>query len=119
MSSVAQALPVAPTGPVDLPAAGVRLGLGSTGEIGAVLLLLLAGCALALTVNGYWVFVIANVELLAIVGIGLNVLIGLNGQVSFGHVGLYAIGAYAVAILMVLVQRFYLIGITHVKLFNP
>ena len=42
--------------------------------------------------------VIANVALLAIVGIGLNVLIGLTGQVSFGHVGFYAIGAYTVAI---------------------
>ena len=42
---------------------------------------------------------LANVALLAIVGIGLNVLIGLTGQVSFGHVGFYAIGAYAVAIL--------------------
>ncbi len=42
---------------------------------------------------------LANVALLAIVGIGLNVLIGLTGQMSFGHVGFYAIGAYTVAIL--------------------
>ena len=41
----------------------------------------------------------ATIALTAIVGIGLNVLIGLTGQVSFGHVGFYAIGAYAVAIL--------------------
>ena len=59
----------------------------------------LAGVALAATVNGYYVFVLANVALLAIVGIGLNVLLGLSGQVSFGHVGFYAIGAYAVGIL--------------------
>ena len=37
--------------------------------------------------------------LTAIVGIGLNMLIGLTGQISFGHVGFYAIGAYTVAIL--------------------
>ena len=37
--------------------------------------------------------------LLAMIGIGLNVLMGLSGQVSFGHVGFYAIGAYVVAIL--------------------
>ncbi len=79
------------------PSAGTSLGSGA--QIGAVLALLAVGCALALTVNGYWVFVLANVALLAIVGIGLNVLIGLSGQVSFGHVGFYAIGAYAVAIL--------------------
>ncbi|WP_280814826.1 branched-chain amino acid ABC transporter ATP-binding protein/permease [Variovorax sp. TBS-050B] len=58
-----------------------------------------AGVALAASVNGYYVFVLANVALLAIVGIGLNVLLGLTGQMSFGHVGFYAIGAYAVAIL--------------------
>nr|WP_246129473.1 ATP-binding cassette domain-containing protein [Verticiella sediminum] len=54
---------------------------------------------MALTVNHYYVFVLANVALLAVVGIGLNVLLGLTGQVSFGHVGFYAIGAYTVAIL--------------------
>ncbi len=58
-----------------------------------------AGVALAATVNGYYVFVLANVALFAIVGVGLNVLLGLTGQMSFGHVGFYAIGAYAVAIL--------------------
>ena len=31
------------------------------------------------------------------VGVGLNVLLGLAGQVSLGHVGFYAIGAYAAA----------------------
>ena len=44
-------------------------------------------------------FVMALVALTAIVGIGLNVLLGLTGQISFGHVGFYAIGAYTVAIL--------------------
>ena len=34
-----------------------------------------------------------------IVGVGLNVLVGLTGQVSIGHVGFYAIGAYVVAVL--------------------
>ncbi|MFJ1301200.1 ATP-binding cassette domain-containing protein [Pseudomonadota bacterium AL_CKDN230030165-1A_HGKHYDSX7] len=54
---------------------------------------------LALTLNSYYVFVLANIALIAIVGIGLNVLLGLTGQVSFGHIGFYAIGAYTVAIL--------------------
>ncbi|WP_218153655.1 branched-chain amino acid ABC transporter ATP-binding protein/permease [Variovorax sp. OK605] len=64
-----------------------------------LVLTMAAGVALAATVNGYYVFVLANVALFAIVGIGLNVLLGLTGQMSFGHVGFYAIGAYAVAIL--------------------
>jgi len=75
------------------------LGLGSAPQLAAVLALLAAGLVAAATVNGYYVFVLANVALLAIVGIGLNVLQGLTGQVSFGHVGFYAIGAYAVGIL--------------------
>ncbi|MWO24614.1 hypothetical protein GQN05_23820, partial [Escherichia coli] len=50
--------------------------------------------ALAASVNGYYVFVIGNVALLALAGIGLNVLLGLTGQMSFGHAAFYAIGAY-------------------------
>ncbi|MBU0587397.1 MAG: ATP-binding cassette domain-containing protein [Gammaproteobacteria bacterium] len=73
--------------------------LGKPLQLVLAVLLLGAGAAMALTLNNYYVYVIANVALLAIVGIGLNVLIGLTGQVSFGHVGFYAIGAYTVAIL--------------------
>ncbi|WP_332745863.1 branched-chain amino acid ABC transporter ATP-binding protein/permease [Hydrogenophaga sp.] len=75
------------------------LGLGTGWQITAVAAVLALGAILALTLNGYWVFVLANVALLAIVGVGLNVLVGLTGQVSFGHVGFYAIGAYTMAIL--------------------
>jgi branched-chain amino acid transport system ATP-binding protein len=73
--------------------------LGKPLQLILAVLLLGAGAAMAMTLNNYYVYVIANVALLAIVGIGLNVLIGLTGQVSFGHVGFYAIGAYTVAIL--------------------
>ena len=75
------------------------LGLGTPLQIGAMVAVLALGAILALTLNGYWVFVLANVALLALVGAGLNVLIGLTGQMSFGHVGFYAMGAYTVAIL--------------------
>ena len=51
------------------------------------------------TANSYYVFVMATLALTAMAGIGLNILLGLAGQVSFGHVGFYAIGAYTVAIL--------------------
>jgi branched-chain amino acid transport system ATP-binding protein len=51
--------------------------------------------------NSYYVFIMATLALTAITGVGLNVLLGLAGQVSFGHVGFYALGAYAVAILTV------------------
>jgi len=65
---------------------------------------LLAGAFVAaflftLQANSYYVFIMATLALTAIVGVGLNVLLGLAGQVSFGHVGFYALGAYTVAIL--------------------
>ncbi|CZZ87767.1 branched chain amino acid ABC transporter ATPase [Bordetella ansorpii] len=65
----------------------------------ATFLVAALGIGLALTLNSYYVFVLASIALLAVVGIGLNVLLGLTGQVSFGHAGFYAIGAYTVAIL--------------------
>jgi ABC-type branched-subunit amino acid transport system ATPase component/ABC-type branched-subunit amino acid transport system permease subunit len=49
--------------------------------------------------NNYQVFIIATVALTTIVGVGLNVLLGLTGQISLGHVAFYAIGAYALGIL--------------------
>ena len=61
-----------------------------------LLCLAVAGCFFG---NGYQVYLIAMVCLTAVVGVGLNVLLGLTGQVSLGHVGFFAIGAYAVAIL--------------------
>jgi ABC-type branched-subunit amino acid transport system ATPase component/ABC-type branched-subunit amino acid transport system permease subunit len=56
-------------------------------------------CFLISRGNNYQVFIIVTVGLTAIVGIGLNVLLGLNGQISLGHVAFYAIGAYTVGIL--------------------
>ena len=49
--------------------------------------------------DNYHLYVLALVGLSAIVGVGLNVLLGLCGQISLGHVAFYAIGAYAVGIL--------------------
>ena len=40
------------------------------------------------------------ITLYAMLGMGLNVLIGYTGQVSLGHAGFYGIGAYTCALLM-------------------
>jgi ABC-type branched-subunit amino acid transport system ATPase component/ABC-type branched-subunit amino acid transport system permease subunit len=56
-------------------------------------------CFLIAHGDSYHTFIITMVGLTAIVGIGLNVLVGLNGQISLGHVAFYAIGAYTVGIL--------------------
>jgi ABC-type branched-subunit amino acid transport system ATPase component/ABC-type branched-subunit amino acid transport system permease subunit len=60
-----------------------------------------AAIAFTAIANSYYVFIMATLALTAVAGIGLNVLLGLSGQVSFGHVGFYALGAYAVAVLTV------------------
>jgi branched-chain amino acid transport system ATP-binding protein len=66
----------------------------------AALVVLTAVAALyAAKAGGYTPFVLAMVALTTIVGVGLNILVGLTGQISLGHVGFYAIGAYTVAIL--------------------
>jgi ABC-type branched-subunit amino acid transport system permease subunit len=54
-----------------------------------------AVCFLISRGNNYQVFIIVTVELTAIVGIGLNVLLGLNGQISLGHVAFCALGFLA------------------------
>src|SRR5262249_21566442 len=56
-------------------------------------------CAFVWQANNYQFYVMALVGLTAIVGVGLNVLVGLSGQISLGHAAFYAIGSYVVGIL--------------------
>jgi len=65
----------------------------------AVLAVTAVAVAIAFNAEGYSHFILALVALTTVVGVGLNILLGLSGQVSLGHVGFYAIGAYAAAIL--------------------
>jgi len=66
---------------------------------------LIAGLALAALgafiwrADNYQLYLLALVGLTAVVGVGLNVLLGLSGQISLGHVAFYGLGAYVVAIL--------------------
>ncbi|MET0277767.1 MAG: branched-chain amino acid ABC transporter ATP-binding protein/permease, partial [Pseudorhodoplanes sp.] len=57
------------------------------------------GVGVGLYGEGYTHFILALVALTTITGVGLNILVGLTGQVSLGHVGFYSIGAYTSAIL--------------------
>ncbi|MGQ0654293.1 MAG: branched-chain amino acid ABC transporter ATP-binding protein/permease [Betaproteobacteria bacterium] len=70
-------------------------------RLAAYLVVFVISIIFTATANSYYVFIMGTLALTAIAGIGLNVLLGLTGQVSFGHVGFYAIGAYTVAILTV------------------
>ncbi|MDH1263403.1 ATP-binding cassette domain-containing protein [Pseudomonas sp. GD03944] len=62
-------------------------------------LLSLLGVALSLLLDSYSLLVFTFCALAVVVGVGLNILIGLSGQISFGHIAFYAIGAYVSALL--------------------
>src|SRR5437764_508072 len=47
----------------------------------------------------YWLFVVSEFFIFAIVAISLDLLMGRSGQISLGHSGFVAIGAYTAAIL--------------------
>jgi branched-chain amino acid transport system ATP-binding protein/branched-chain amino acid transport system permease protein len=49
--------------------------------------------------NAFYMHILQQIAFYTIAAIGLNVLVGYQGQVSLGHGGLFAIGAYASALL--------------------
>ncbi|QNH02144.1 ATP-binding cassette domain-containing protein [Pseudomonas sediminis] len=62
--------------------------------------LALLGSSLAFVLDSYSLLVFTFCALAAVVGVGLNILMGLSGQISFGHIAFYAIGAYISALLL-------------------
>jgi branched-chain amino acid transport system permease protein len=52
-------------------------------------------------VNNYYIYVANYIAINIIVAAGLNLLVGYTGQISLGHAGFFAIGAYGTIILMV------------------
>ena len=69
--------------------------------IAMVLAAALAASAIAicLLARGYYAYLLGTLATTALVGVGLNVLFGLAGEVSLGQVGFLALGAYGVGIL--------------------
>src|SRR5947199_4641011 len=49
--------------------------------------------------SGYILYLVSLALIYAIVAIGLGVLVGHTGQISLGHAGFFAIGAYTSALL--------------------
>jgi len=68
--------------------------------LGAGLAALAALLVLPLFVSNYGYFILATTMVYALVALSLNVLIGMAGQISIGHAGFWALGAYASAIAM-------------------
>src|SRR5579872_666783 len=89
-------------GAPPVPLEGRRYG-GLTSETwrrtGALALIALA-FALPFAIGNYRVFELTMVMIYAIAVLGLNILTGFNGQISLGHGGFFAAGAYTAAILM-------------------
>lgn len=69
---------------------------------GHIVLGLLIGLAFLVPLvikNYYYTLLIETVFIYGIVAVGLNIVAGYAGQMSIGHVGVYAVGAYTTAIL--------------------
>jgi branched-chain amino acid transport system ATP-binding protein len=62
-------------------------------------LLVGATAAICLFAPGYYAYLLGTLATTALVGVGLNVLLGLTGEVSLGQGGFLALGAYGVGIL--------------------
>jgi len=66
----------------------------------ATFALIAFAAALPFALSKYHVFELTMVMIYAIAVLGLNILTGYNGQISLGHGGFFAVGAYTAAILM-------------------
>ena len=67
----------------------------------SALLAVLGIAALApLVATDFQLFRLTNILVFAIALLGLNILVGYNGQISLGHGAFYGVGAYATAILV-------------------
>jgi branched-chain amino acid transport system permease protein len=78
--------------------------------IGMVLVLLfLVGLPFGLGNYGY--YILAIVMIYAMVALSLNVLIGMGGQISIGHAGFWALGAYASALSVIKLGLPFLLGV--------
>jgi branched-chain amino acid transport system permease protein len=68
---------------------------------GVIALVVIGACVPLMTDNGYYVHsVMSKVCIYAILVAGLDLVVGYAGDVSVGHAGLFAVGAYTTAILI-------------------
>jgi branched-chain amino acid transport system permease protein len=77
-----------------LPARSQRRLRISTGALGVLAVLLLPQ-----VLGSQWAFVIAFVALYVLMGMGLNITLGLAGLLDLGFVAFFAVGAYTVGLL--------------------
>lgn len=59
----------------------------------------------------YLHFLLATVMVYTLIGLSLNVLLGLGGQISIGHAGFWALGAYGAALLVTKLEMPFLLSV--------
>ena len=59
---------------------------------------LLAAAVVPLLAGDYWLYLLTLTGAYGVVALGLNLLTGLSGQISLGHAGFFAIGAYVATV---------------------
>jgi branched-chain amino acid transport system permease protein len=75
--------------------------LFSSGVVLFWFVMLMAALAIfPLVVKNYYVYMANYMAINIMVAIGLNLLVGYTGQISLGHAGFFAIGAYGTVVLM-------------------
>ena len=82
------------------PAAG-QPGRPATLQVVLVVALVAALAAVPLLASDFQLFRFTNILVYALALIGLNLLVGYNGQISLGHGAFYAMGAYTTVLLTV------------------
>lgn len=75
----------------------MRIAIGIVVFMGAIAATLMAP-------NTYYLFILGMIGVTTLVSVGLNILAGLSGQISVGHAGFFAIGAYTGSLLMLKAQ---------------
>ena len=76
-------------------------GLKVVSVVSVVSLVLAALAAVPLLATDFQLFRLTNILIYALALIGVNLLVGYNGQISLGHGAFYAVGAYATTLLVV------------------
>jgi branched-chain amino acid transport system permease protein len=75
-----------------------RLALSGSGlRAGTVLAVIVTLAALPLVVRGYLLYLAIQIAILSLFALGVNLLFGYTGLLSFGQAGFFAVGAYTCA----------------------
>lgn len=92
---LAHVIPVPAMAAPSLPSAGFKWR-----DMWGAAALLAVAIALPFFVSDYRIFQATMTLIMAIAVLGLNMLVGYNGQLSLGHGAIYALGAYTAAVLI-------------------